>query len=82
MDKIILKINKYMLCWKNYIQVMIRNNLYIPSKKITGLVPQEYIFLKWKYSKEIRYAKNPNTKAIAEINLENLFKPIFNNFLI
>ena len=64
---------------KKYLQMMLRNNLYIPPKKITKLAPQEFIFLKWKYSKEIKYAKSLQKKEEAKNFLEKLLKPVFDN---
>lgn len=53
---------------KKYLLFLLRNNIYVPSKKLTGLTPREFIFFKWKYSKEIRYAKNHNIKAKSKKN--------------
>ena len=44
----------------------------IPSKKITGLNINEFIFLKWKYSKKIIFEKCPKKKEEYKIKLKEV----------
>ena len=51
---------------------LINNNLVVPPSKITNLSPQNFTYLKWKYSKEIKYEKCPEKKQLAINNLNDL----------
>ena len=54
------------------ITYMVKHNYIIPPKRITGLSPQKFVFLKWKYSKEIKYEKCPKKKEEAKKKLAEL----------
>ena len=51
---------------------LINSSTIVPSSKLTGISVQTFTFLKWKYSKEIKYEKCPIKKKEAEKNLNDL----------
>ena len=61
------------------LKYMVKNNYLVPPKKVTGLVSQNFVNLKWQYSKDIKYEKCPKKKEEAKKKLKELMGPFYTN---